>query len=87
MRSGTAGIGLAAGLSLLPDWLSAEESFPNGSDLVRRIADVEIRAGVQAAIVKNLIPAASERPYPGHFTITADGNAYGGDATWPGLDS
>ncbi len=87
MRSGTAGIGLAAGLSLLPDWLSAEESFPNGSDLVRRIADAEIRAGVEAAIGKNLVPAASERPYPGHFTITADGNAYGGDATWPGLDS
>ena len=96
MRSGAAGIGLAAGLSLLSPLLSsdrktrgllAEESFPDGSALVSGIVDVEIRAGVEAAIAKNLVPAASERPYPGHFTITADGNAYGGDATWPGLDS
>lgn len=86
-RSGTAGIGLAVGMTLLPDWLCAEQSPPDESALIRRIADAEVRAGVEAAIAQNLLPAASERPYPGHFTITADGNAYGGDATWPGLDS
>jgi len=85
--SGTASIGLAAGMTLLPDWLCARQSPPDESALIRRIADAEVRAGVEAAIAKNLVPAASERPYPGHFTITADGNAYGGDATWPGLDS
>ncbi len=36
---------------------------------------------------KNLIPAATERAYPGHFTINADGGGYGSDSTWPGLDS
>jgi hypothetical protein len=88
-RSGTAGIGLAAaaGLNLLPNWLCAGESPPDGSALVREIADAEIRAGVEAAITKNLVPAATENHYPGHFTITADGSAYGGDTTWPGLDS
>jgi hypothetical protein len=29
----------------------------------------------------------AERVYPGHFTINADGGGYGGDTTWPGLDS
>jgi len=86
-RSGTTSIGLVAGLSLVPDWLCAKQSPPDESALIRRIADAEVRAGVEAALAKNLVPAASERPYPGHFTITADGNAYGGDATWPGLDS
>ena len=57
------------------------------SELVRRIADTEIRAGVESAIVKNLAPAATERSYPGHFTITADGGADRSDTTWPGLDS
>ena len=42
---------------------------------------------MEAAIVKNLLPPATEIPYPGHFNITADGQAYGGDSTWPGLDS
>ncbi|MFO0984504.1 MAG: hypothetical protein U1E76_22720 [Planctomycetota bacterium] len=54
---------------------------------MKRIGDVGIRAGVEAAIEKNLVPAAVEQAYPGHFNICADGGAYGGWATWPGLDS
>jgi hypothetical protein len=42
---------------------------------------------VEAAVFQNLLPAATERVYPGHFTINADGGGYGGDSTWPGLDS
>ena len=89
VRSGTAGIGFAsaAGLGLLPSWLAAADSPATGWDWVRRIADADIRAGVEAAIVRNLIPSATEQHYPGHFVITADGAAYGGDTTWPGLDS
>lgn len=59
----------------------------NSSDAAKRIADAEIRAGVEAAIQKNILPAAVQTAYPGHFQITADGSSYGGDATWPGLDS
>lgn len=55
--------------------------------LIKRIKDPEIRAGVDAAINKNLLPAADERVYPGHFMISPDGSAYGTDTTWPGLDS
>ncbi|HUU32375.1 MAG TPA: hypothetical protein VMY69_09790 [Phycisphaerae bacterium] len=65
----------------------AAEPPPDGSDWVRRIADADIRAGVEAAITGNLIPSATERHYPGHFVITADGGGYGSDTTWPGLDS
>jgi len=54
---------------------------------VERIQDPEIRAGVEAAISKNLLPAAVEDAYPGFFNISADGGAYGDSATWPGLDS
>jgi hypothetical protein len=54
---------------------------------IARIADPDIRAGVEAAVHKNLLPAATERAYPGHFTINADGGGYGSDTTWPGLDS
>ena len=88
-RSGATGLGLAsfAGLQLAPSWLRAAEAPPNESDWIRRIADPEIRAGVEAAVFKNLIPAATERVYPGHFTINADGGGYGSDSTWPGLDS
>src|SRR4051812_15611848 len=57
------------------------------TDMIRRIKDPEIRAGVDAAVNKNLLPAATEAAYPGHFLITADGATYGGDTTWPGLDS
>ncbi len=66
---------------------SAEASPPDGAALLDTIADAEIRAGVEAAIVKNLIPAATEKQYPGHFLITADGMTYGDDTTWPGLDA
>ena len=54
---------------------------------VDRIEDPLIRAGVRAAIEKTLIPAATEKAYPGHFNVVADGSHYGGDSTWPGLDS
>ena len=57
------------------------------NDTINRIADPVIRAGVTAAIEKNLLPAAAEKAYPGHFYIVADGSFYGGDSTWPGLDS
>ncbi len=88
-HSGVAGVGLASagGLGLMSNWLVAEESTRDAAAFVRNIADAEIRAGVEAAIFKNLLPAATEQNYPGHFTITADGQAYGGDTTWPGLDS
>jgi hypothetical protein len=58
--------------------------LPPGVD---KIKDPLIRAGVTAAIEKNLLPAATEKAYPGHFNIVADGSHYGGDSTWPGLDS
>ncbi|HNX15201.1 MAG TPA: hypothetical protein PK854_10225 [Oscillospiraceae bacterium] len=51
--------------------------------VLERIRDPEIRAGVRAAIEKNLIPACHERAYPGHFSICADGKSYGEYATWP----
>src|ERR1700683_1516129 len=51
------------------------------------IADPVIRAGVEAAISENLVPAATEKYYPGYFSITADGGDFGDGATWPGLDS
>ena len=46
-----------------------------------------IRQGVTAAIKQTLEPAATQRAYPGHFTIVADGHWFGMEATWPGLDS
>jgi hypothetical protein len=49
-----------------------------GWEWIRRIGDLEIRAGMESAVFKNLIPAATERVYPGHFTINADG---GGDGS------
>jgi hypothetical protein len=54
---------------------------------IERIADPLIRAGVTAAIEKNLLPAAVETAYRGHFNVVADGSHFGGDHTWPGLDS
>lgn len=89
VRAGSAGLGLAAGggVGLLAKSLRAAELPHDGVELVRKIKDAEIRAGVEAAIRKNLVSAASERQYPGHFTISADGSAYGSDSTWPGLDS
>lgn len=88
-RSGLVGMGLAsvAGSELLPAWLQAEDSPADRAALVRKIADAEIRAGLESAISKNLMPAATEQYYPGFFNICADGQSYGGGATWPGLDS
>ena len=88
-QSGLAGLGLASagGLDLPSSRLFAQESDRDASAFVRSIADAEIRAGVEAAIFKNLFPAATETQYPGHFTISADGQAYGSNTTWPGLDS
>lgn len=67
--------------------MAAAESAADGADLIRSLADPDIRAGVEAAVNKNMLPAATEIFYPGHFTISADGGAYGNDTTWPGLDS
>jgi hypothetical protein len=77
-----------ASTTFLPPFLHASDD-PKGDarDAVSQITDPEIRAGMTAAIERNLIPAASEKLYPGHFTISADGSAYGPDSTWPGLDS
>ncbi|MCY2953935.1 MAG: hypothetical protein NTU53_18490 [Planctomycetota bacterium] len=89
LRSGVACVGLASAAALggFPGSLYAAELSADASDWVRRISDPEIRAGVEAAITKNLVPAATEKQYPGHFVITADGVGYGSDTTWPGLDS
>ena len=87
MRS-AGGAGLAAaGWHFSAPRLSAEEAAADWSAAIRRIADAEVRAGVEAAIVKNVLPPATEIYYPGHFNITADGQDYGGDSAWPGLDS
>lgn len=77
------------GVASAPTWdmVWQDRQGRDGGALVEKIWDPEIRAGVAAAVNKNLIPAASERVYPGHFTISADGGAYGADTTWPGLDS
>ena len=80
------GLAATAGLGSLPNGLRADEASPNVSSLVRGIADPEIRAGVEAAIVKNLIPAIKEDIYPGHFLVDVGGKAYGCDSLWPGLD-
>ncbi len=84
---GSLGLASLAGLQMLPSALSAAQNVGEGSDWVHRILDPEIRAGLEAAVFKNLIPAATQRAYPGHFTINADGGGYGNDSTWPGLDS
>lgn len=88
-RFGGGSLGLAslAVLKSAPPGLRAAESPVSQTDWIRGIADPEIRAGVEAAVFKNLLPAATERVYPGHFTINADGGGFGNDTTWPGLDS
>src|SRR4051794_14657326 len=65
----------------------AIDARAESTDIVARIIDHDIQAGVKAAIDKNLNTAATQLQYPGHFTISADGSAYGADSTWPGLDS
>lgn len=62
-------------------------SAADASEFIAKIADPEIKEGVRIAIEKNILPAATQQHYPGHFEITADGGAYGKGATWPGLDS
>jgi len=54
---------------------------------IRRIKDEEIRQAVQSAIELNLLPALTQKAYPGHFTVNADGKQFGRENTWPGLDS
>jgi len=88
-RSSTAGLGLASAGGWL--WKAARtraaDTGNGATDWIGRMADPGIRAGVEAAVFKNLLPAATERVYPGHFTINADGGGFGNDTTWPGLDS
>jgi hypothetical protein len=89
VHSAATGAGLAsaaAGWGVLPHGLCAAEPPAGWQPVVQKIADPGIRAGVEAAIAKNLLPAATEQLYPGSFNICADGAGYGG-ATWPGLDS
>ena len=73
-------------LIFAPTCFAAGPAEKSPSELASTIGDAEIRAGVEAAVFKNLLPAATEQDYPGYFNICADGRAYGG-ATWPGLDS
>jgi hypothetical protein len=89
VQSGAIALGLPAiaTLRLFPNRMRDAELSGDSLGWIERIADPEIRAGVEAAVFKNLIPAATERAYPGHFTINADGGGYGSDSTWPGLDS
>ena len=59
----------------------------NVEKLTAKIGDALIREGVESAIKKTLYPAAVQKVYPGHFTVTADGGHFGAENTWPGLDS
>jgi hypothetical protein len=78
--------GLVAGVLFVLVCLAQGSGQGSPEGLTRAIADPEIRAGVEAAVFKNILPAATEKDYPGYFNISADGVAFGG-ATWPGLDS
>lgn len=55
--------------------------------IINQIKDEDIREGVRAAIEKTLLTAHTDKAYLGHFTVVADGSAFGADNTWPGLDS
>src|SRR5215216_3724032 len=81
LKSAAAGIAAGSGIGFVASRVSAADAPDDGSSLVGRIKDPEIRAGVDAAIRKNILPAAVETAYAGHFLITADGSSYGGDAT------
>src|SRR3954454_613247 len=85
--SAAAGLAAAGNIGLIANRVTAATAQEDDSALVRRIKHPEIRAGVEAAIQKNISPAAVETAYPGYFFITADGSTYGSDMTWPGLDS
>jgi len=54
---------------------------------ITKINDPLIKEGVESAIKNTLKPAAVQKVYPGHFTVTADGKHFGAENTWPGLDS
>jgi hypothetical protein len=81
-----AGLAFAAGNNLCAVEPPAVQTPADPARMIAGIADPEIRAGMEAAVMKNMIPAAVETDYPGYFWISADGQAYG-NATWPGLDS
>jgi len=70
-----------------PAVLASPNKIGTGSPGPRDPEQQTIVAGVRAALDKTLYPALGERAYPGHFTVTADGKAYGPENTWPGLDS
>lgn len=55
--------------------------------LTTKIVDPLIKEGVEKAVRNTLLPAAVQKVYPGHFTVTADGKHFGAENTWPGLDS
>ena len=67
--------------------LSCQVSETSVNDLIVQVRDPIVQSGFRYAVNKNLLPAATERAYAGHFTINADGGGYGSDTTWPGLDS
>ena len=86
LQSGIIGLGfVSSGFKFTTQHQSG--SSATDLDWIHRIADPEIRTGVEAAVFRNLLPAATERVYPGHFCINADGGGFGNDTTWPGLDS
>ena len=87
VHTGALGAGLAlAGGDLLAGEAAADAQSGDMTRTLAGIADPVVRGGMEAAIGKNMIPAAVETDYPGYFWISADGRAYG-NATWPGLDS
>ncbi|SEN80953.1 hypothetical protein [Paenibacillus sp. OV219] len=51
------------------------------------IRDKDIRRGVNDAIQKTLTPALSEKLFPGHFMVEADGEHFGQTWVFPGLDA
>ncbi|MHB8637731.1 MAG: twin-arginine translocation signal domain-containing protein [Fimbriimonadaceae bacterium] len=85
-RDFVAGSG-AALLGLAPGPAVCEAFDQDRKATISRIVDPVIRAAATSAVSKNLLAAATETAYPGYFHISADGGAYGDDATWPGLDS
>jgi hypothetical protein len=88
IRSGSAWIGVGAFLgSEFPSRRLAADEGRAVSSFVSAISDPVIRFGLESAIGKNLLPAATETNYPGYFAITADARAFGDRNTWPGLDS
>jgi hypothetical protein len=68
MKKVTAAVLLFAAISLAR---AAAQGGPE--ETAHRIADPEIRAGVEAAVVENLLPAATGKDYTGCFNISAGG--------------